>query len=243
MYEEIKKKMVCLANMKNLDRPVKIQIRRLEIVDFVSTMLRLDGSVLTRKEVEAIIDGEKVPRSTINEHMMVERLIDALNTMDDFLEMKDELSVKVIEDLHDIITGGEEGSWRHSNVPAYTFDYMPPDFSEIKDRMKKLYIELYSEEGKKYDPILKAALMHCNLISIYPFRHSTETTARAAMYYYLKTQGIPVFDLRVTEQEYNTAVMDFLKKGDIRGFYNMLVRNVYNKLEVLSQLINSEMDG
>jgi hypothetical protein len=40
----------------------------------------------------------------------------------------------------------------------------------------------------------------------------------------------------MSEQEYNICIMDFFRTDDIRPFYKVMERAVYNKLEVILQI-------
>jgi len=57
-----------------------------------------------------------------------------------------------------------------------------------------------------------------------------------AMQYELIRNGFPPVLLLMSEQEYNLAVIHYLKTENAVALYEALLRGVFNKLEVFMQL-------
>ncbi len=155
--------------------------------------------------------------------------------MDNLLIMDSEVSLKIIEKFYEIMCEGEGAMLRRSNPTLFTLDYNPPHWKDI-ERLLEEFIKWTYEQAPDGNEIMKAAYMHNKLIEIYPFEFYSESVATLLMYYSLMKDGYPVFELRLSEPEYNTAVMNYLKSHDIEPFYKALERSIYNKLEVLLQL-------
>lgn len=239
MYQEILSKKKELDNRKPYKPEIKEQIKKMELCDLVYTLLRLDGSDVTKDQVNHILEGELIIKATVNDHIAIKKYIEVLLFMDDLLAMDSEISCRILEQFHEILCEGEGIKLRTSNPTLYTFDYNPPHWKEVDDLLKALIRWTY-EEVSEDNQILKAAYLHHKLIEIYPFEEYSESIARLILYYSLMREGYPIFELRLSESEYNVAVMKYLQDKDVQPFYRALERSIYNKLEILLQLTSEE---
>jgi hypothetical protein len=55
------------------------------------------------------------------------------------------------------------------------------------------------------------------------------------MYYFLMEKGYCPFEINMSEQEYNTVVMEYLKRENMEPFHTVIERSLFNKMEVLMQ--------
>lgn len=241
MYQEILKKKKILDNRKPYSTDVRKEIKKMELCDLIYTSIHLDGSIITKEQVIKILDGEFVNEATVNEHIAIKNYIDTVLLMHDLIDLENDISLKVIEDIHDVSSGTECPVWRRRNPILYTFDYNPPHWQEVKEKMDEFIKWTYKiDEKLEHNSILKAAYLHNKIIEIYPFEINNEVTARVVMYYSLMRDGFPIFELRLTESEYNSLIVEYLKKKNIDAFYKVLERGIYNKLEVMLQLTEKE---
>lgn len=237
MYQEILNKKTILDNRKPYSIEMRKQIKKMEFCELIYTTLHLDGSIVSKDQVNQILDGEFVGEATVNDHLAIENYIETLSFMENLIEMESDVSLKIIEDIHDVSRGAEGPIWRRSNPILYTLDYNPPHWQEIREKMEELIKWTYNaDEQLEGNTILKAAYLHNKLIEIYPFEYNSEVTARMVMYYCLMREGYPIFELRLSESEYNTLVLDYLKNKNIEPFYKVVERGIFNKLDVLLQI-------
>jgi Fic family protein len=91
--------------------------------------------------------------------------------------------------------------------------FTPPHYADIPKLLDDLFLYVRSAfDGR--DAESRAARIHNGIVYIYPFAEHSEMIARAAMQYELMHSGLPVVDIGLSEQEYNTLVSESIKEGD-----------------------------
>lgn len=241
MYNEILKKKGILDSRKPYDIEVRKKLKQEEACALISTALHLEGSIITKQQVEEILDGGFIRAATLQDHLSIEHHIEALAHIDNLLDMENDLNLRIMEEINDILCSTEGQIWRKSNPIVYTLDYMPEHYQEVREKVEELMRWFYRcDEEVQGNVLLKAALLHNKLIEIYPFEYFNEATARLLMYYVLMQAGLPICELRVSEQEYNSAIVEYLKKHNIEPFYRILERNMYNRLDVILQMTEED---
>lgn len=241
MIQEILNKKIILDNRKPYSIDKRKQLKKMDYCDFIYTSLHLDGSIVNKNQVNRILDGEFVVEATVSDHLAIENYIETLSFMENIMELESDISLKIIEDIHDVSNGAEGPIWRRSNPILYTLDYNPPHWQEIKEKMDEFIKWTYvADDQLKGNKILKAAYLHNKLIEIYPFEYNSEATARMVMFYSLMRDGYPIFELRLGESEYNSVVIDYLKNKNIEPFYKAIERGIFNKLDVMMQITTED---
>lgn len=235
MFREIKKKRLILDNRKPHKQEIAAYISELNTLDWISSSIRLDGMTMGKENILRIIKGEFVVDCSIAEHLQVRNYCDALKLAEDMSEMGIELSVTYIFKLYQALAKPEVLHYRRSNPVLREIDYIPPHFNDIDEQME-LMIRWLKTENLDSNPIMQAAQLHNKLMEIYPFEHHSGSMARMVMQYELVRNGFPPVLLQMSEQEYNVAIIKYLKTEDAMPLYESLLRSVYNKLEVLLQL-------
>jgi len=235
MFREIKKKQLILENRKPYNNQIMEYINELNMIDWVYSSMRMDGSMLTRNQVERMLKGEFIRDVSLNEHAVIERYRHVFDSFMDMLKMSDSLNKGMIISFAEKLTGNDSVSYRRENPVLISLNYNPPHPSEIMEQMELLMNWFYSEEPES-NPILKAATLHHRIIEIYPFDSCSEAVARAAMYYYLMEKGYHTFELSLSEREYNISIMEYLKRENVEPFYKAIEHSLFHKMEVLMQL-------
>ncbi|MCL2436729.1 MAG: Fic family protein [Clostridiales bacterium] len=239
MFREIKKKHIILENRKPYPDQISEYIHELNMVDWIYGSMRMDGSILTRNQVERILKGAFIPDANLNEHAAIDRHRLLFKAAHDMLEMSFSLSPELIFNFAQKLTGDDNIGYRRTNPVLVSLNYNPPHPSDIEQQMKLLMNWFYADDTES-NPILKAAELHHRIIEIYPFDSYSEAVARAAMYYFLMEQGYPPFELNLSEREYNIAIIEYLKKENSEPFYQAIEHSLLNKMEVLIQLTANE---
>jgi Fic family protein len=235
MFREIKKKQIILENRKPYPNQIREYIHELNMVDWIYSSMRMDGSILTRNQVERILKGEFIQDASLNEHAVIERHRHLFKTSNDMLEMSGSFNKEMILLFARILTENDSIQYRKENPVLVSLNYNPPHPSEIEEQIYLLMSWFYSDDMES-NPILKATCLHHRIIEIYPFDSYSEAVARAAMYYFLMEKGYHTFELNLSEREYNIAVMEYLKKENAEPFYSAIEYSLFNKMEVLIQL-------
>lgn len=242
MYREILTKRNILESRKPYNPEIRRELKRMELLELIYTSLHLDGSGVKKEDIQKILDGEFVAvGTTVNDHLAIQNYIETISFMGNLLDMDSEVNFKVIEDLHDISCGGEGSICRRSNPILYTFDYNPPHWQEVRAKMEELIRWIYDADVLlENNKILKAVIIHNKIVEIYPFEYNCESTARLVMYYALLKEGYPIFELRLSEAEYNNAIIEYLKTKKTEALYSAVERSIYNKLDVILQLTETD---
>jgi len=235
MYRDIKKKRLILENRKPYSRETAAYMQELNIVDWTFSSLRLDGMALSRRNAERIVRGEFVVECSVRDHLAVRSHCDAIRMACDMADMNAELSEGTVMKLYKALYQEAGEGYRRLNPVIRSFDYVPPHFNEIGEQMALLFQWLGISEID-VDPIRKAAVLHNKFLEIYPFEAGSEAMARMAMQYELMRNGFPPVPLLMSEQEYNEAIIRYLKKEQSDMLYDMLLRGVFSKLELFMQL-------
>jgi len=235
MFREIKKKQIILENRKPYKSDVTNYIRELNLIDWVYSSMRMDGSSLTREDVGRILKGEFIIDAAVSDHAAVENYCSAIKYANDILALGSDINNKIILQIHNLLSGGTTLAYRRGNPIVLAFGYNPPHASEVEEQMNLLLIWLYSKEFET-NPLLKAAHLHNRFIEIFPFEENCGAMARFLLEYYLLRNGYPPVALGFSEQEYNGMIIKYLKEDDSQPFYNVLERAMFNKMEILMQL-------
>jgi len=252
VYREINKRKIITENRKPYARKVTECINEMNLLDFVYTCMRLNGSVITRERTEAMMKGEVFADMSLNDHARTMRYRQLLAEMQSMCEMGTSLSLDVISRMYCIITGEDKMKLRgRDDTTEFGYDYNPPDAGEIDARLAVL-INWIGRDGRVYetpnaletddlrespsDFILRAAYLHNRFIEICPYKENNAEIARAVMYYYFMYKGHDVFPLDISAEEYAEDIMIFLKGGEVKPFYKMLERSLDTRTKMLMEI-------
>ncbi len=235
MFREIKKKKLILENRKPFVKETAEYIDEINLVDWIYTILRLDGSCIGKADVQRIVKGEFIVDVSVSDHSAVGSYHDAIRLAHDMAGMEIELTEKYLFRFYQILANPPSLEYRRTNPVLIMLDYIPPHPSEIEEQMDILFQWMDTNDFQS-NPILRAAYLHNKLVEIYPYETCSESVARMAMYYELIRNGFPPVLLNLSESEYYSAIRSYLKKEEIQPLYEPLERGVYNKLEIMMQL-------
>jgi len=235
VFREIKKKKLILENRKPYVKETAEYIDEINLVDWIYTSIRLEGSSIGKADVHRIIKGEFLVDASIRDHSAVGCYQDAVRLAYDMADMGIELTEKYLFRFYQILANPGSPDYRRTNPVLVMLDYIPPHPSEIEEQMDILFQWMDTNDFQS-NPILRAAYLHNKLVEIYPYETYSEAVARMAMYYELIRNGYPPVLLNLSESEYYSAIISYLKKEDIQPLYEPLERGVFNKLEIMMQL-------
>jgi Fic family protein len=185
---------------------------QLDLLDFVWSDLRLDGSALTREGVASIIGGELVHNISIAESSEVRCHELAMSTFRGLLHMQVSLDRASLEQIAESWGDFFDMGFRRGSPVLPHLGFTPPHYGDIPKLIDELFRYVRAALGEK-DTASRAARIHNGLIYIYPFAEHSEMVARAAMQYELLCGGLPVVDIGLSEQAYNTLVSESIRTG------------------------------
>jgi hypothetical protein len=215
-------------------------IKKLELLDYTYSDLKLDGSVLTREGIAKIMEGQLIPSVSVAEHEELSCHKKALNIMNDMLHMQTDLGRAGLFRLAEAWDGMIGVRIRSGSPVLQHLGFTPPYHADVTGLLDDLFNKLW-RSNRDADVYERAAIIHNGIIAIYPFETHSEMLARAAMQYELKMAGLPVTPLDVTEQEYNTIVGDAVRYADHELFASVITRSVNKRIRYLSQITSNNL--
>ena len=167
---------------------------------------------------------------SLKEHLEVINHEQAILFLDKIIKDKDPITEWNIKNIHQLVLKGIDdenaGKYRNENITIKGATHIPPDYLIVPELMEKLILN-YQEWEKKH-PIIRAALLHGELVKIHPFIDGNGRTSRLVMNLVLMNNGyLPVIIKKEKKLEYYNA----LDKGHITGNYTDFVKLI-NKLEI-----------
>ena len=198
----------------------------------------IEGNTLTLRETQVVLEGITVGGKSLKEHLEVINHEQAILFLDDLIKDKEPITEWNIKNIHQLvlkeIDDDNAGKYRDENVKIKGATHIPPDYLIVPELMEKLIINY--EDWKKYHPIIRAALLHGELVKIHPFVDGNGRTSRLVMNLSLMNSGyLPVIVKKEKRLEYYNA----LDKAHTTGDYTDFVKLV-NELEI--EMLNKYLE-
>jgi Fic family protein len=109
--------------------------------------------------------------------------------------------------------------------------------------MRRLVLELQSEEFQKAHPVLQASYAHYAFVLIHPFADGNGRVARAlASIYTYRDQSVPLLILSEKREEYLNALAD-ADVGNYQPFVSFILERTLNSIELFSESIEAALQG
>ncbi|HOY46016.1 MAG TPA: Fic family protein [Candidatus Dojkabacteria bacterium] len=180
----------------------------------------LEGNELTIDETERIIDGERVDTYRVRD---VQEIINYRNVIGFISDNKStEFTIGFLLKMHDVL--GRKilpdkylGKFRDRNAMIINdkdldvvFD--PPKFNEVEGQIEAL-TKWDLDEGSKIHPLLRAGIIHYEVVRIHPFADLNGRTARTLATWSLYRDGYDIKSFFSLEEHYDQ---------DPKGYYDAL---------------------
>lgn len=119
--------------------------------------------------------------------------------------------------------------------------YAPVDGTPME--MRRLVLELQSEEFQKAHPVLQASYSHYAFVLIHPFADGNGRVARAlASIYTYRDQSVPLLILSEKREEYLNALAD-ADAGNYQPFVNFVLERILDSIQLFSDSIQAAKVG
>ena len=252
---EIRKKMVILKNHMPFSADRKSSFRKIEGDEWLWRNVRLEGTGLSRGQVEAAASGEIVLGGSVGEHL----LLAVVNALPDKLwawaGMKREPDLNLIAELAgetgaaedvgsrygaaDAAVGAEKAGYRRRNLVIHEFNYTPPLPAEIPGRMEeagKALVEAVRTEAASEECFICAARIHNMIAEISPYGRKDRLLARSVAAYYLIFKGYPLVTFDMSESAYNKMIEIYIRTGRNEDCAAALAKAVLERLRLMARL-------
>ena len=238
MYQELLKQKIDLSLRKPFKKETNVKIKTLNEVDCLYGAMALDGTDLSREDIEGMLRGEMPGNATLKECVFLKNYLNALDLVRDSLAMKSNLDKRLLLKLHNLLIG-EVSGFRKCNPAAVDFRHVPPHHRDVEALLSSLLQSAYKNSANE---IRSASRIHCGIMDIYPFEQYSGVIARMAMNYYLEEKGFFPVALGYNRKEYIKTVTECLHDKDDAIFFWGLERAEYNKMGLVLQIVAEDED-
>lgn len=159
---------------------------------------RIEGNPLTEQQADEAIESDP-HKHFLKPEQEVRNYFMALNFLEEKLKSREKFSLQMILDVQAIVEKGASGEkigLRGSMPPGFLFavydaqsgnaDYIPPEYIDIPDLLNELVEYVNTTDDH---PLIVAAVVHYQLVTIHPFEDGNGRTARLMSGYMLDYYG------------------------------------------------------
>ena len=196
------------------------------------TVLCQRGVRIEKKTLVEILSGQILENVHIDLYGFCFRLRDVYRDMISAVEMQATLNTRMLDGWYQDLLEPDGPVHRRDNAVVYDIGFIPCHFSEITERMDRLFKSMAGIE----DGALKAAELQMGIINIYAYGQESITMALLAAAYALLEAGIPLASYPVSEDEYRRLISACINEGDEEPFCSMHYRSLVNRLETVIQV-------
>ena len=191
------------------------QLRRQAILRMAHTSTSIEGNKLAQFEVGKVIEGKAV-RAPQKDILEVENYYKALKLLEDMSKVKHDITAEEILKIHKTVIEGlvekeKVGKFRPSDV--YVLDdlgdgremlrFKAPDAKEVSELITNLLEWLKQSKKENIHPIIRAALLHLEFVSIHPFTDGNGRVTRLLTQLQLYRDNWDFRKILVLEDFYN----------------------------------------
>lgn len=159
---------------------------------------KIEGNPLSEKQAEEVIESDE-RKHYLKPEQEVRNYFLALNYLEEKLNNKEKLSKKLILDVQKLVEKGapkEKIGFRGPMPPGVFFavydsktgnpDYIPPEYSDVPGLLDELIEYVNTTDDH---PLIVAAVVHYQLVTIHPFEDGNGRTARLLSGYIMDLNG------------------------------------------------------
>ena len=194
---EIDKNRYKLSTVK-LTRTVVNKLRKNSKKKSSYASTKIEGNPLSQKQVDEVIENDE-RKHYLKPEQEIRNYFLALNYLEEKAKKKEKFSKKLILDVQKFVEKGaskEKIGLRGQMPPGILFavydsqsgnpDYIPPEYVDIPELLEELADYVNSTDDH---PLIVAAVVHYQLVTIHPFEDGNGRTARLLSGYILDING------------------------------------------------------
>ena len=238
-----------LDALRPFDQQALINIKNSYILDQTYHSNAIEGSTLTFSETKLILnEGITIGGKTVNEHLEVINHKDALFFLEELVTQKSTVSAQDVKQLHYLVLKGIDtqaaGTYREKNVGVRKSDGSVYKFVEpikINDAMHD-FIDNLNETTIDH-PVIQAAKIHYQFVTIHPFVDGNGRTARLLMNLILMQSGyIPALINIADRAGYIQGLEIAQQDNDLSGFYLAIANAELDSLKQYIMLLENDIE-
>lgn len=187
----------------------------------------IEGNTLTLRETQVVLEGITVGGKSIKEHLEAINHEKAILYLNDLVKENNPITEWNIKSIHQLvlkdIDNENAGRYRRENVTIKGATHISPDYLKVPELMEKLILNY--ENCNDFHQIIKAALLHGELVKIHPFIDGNGRTSRLIMNLDLMNHGYnPVIIKKEDRLEYYEALDKAHTTGDYTDFVKLITK-------------------
>ncbi|MBI5072652.1 Fic family protein [Candidatus Woesearchaeota archaeon] len=230
--------------LKTLEQKGRIHIRHLSETDwkqftalFTYNTNAIEGSEVTKKEVQGILEQHKWPEEVQKED--ISETYGVAEAISFIRNRKEHLSFFMIKKLHHIVFKNSKsfaGKFRPKGIEVVIRDkfgtiiHRGAPANRVPGLLRELVI-WYNENKTKYPPLLLAAVVHNQFENIHPFQDGNGRVGRLLLNNILLKHRLPPVNIGLNNRrEYYIALQEYEKKGNIRPTIDLILKE-YKSLQ------------
>lgn len=208
------------------------QLRRQAILRMAHTSTSIEGNRLAQFEVGKVIEGKPV-RAPQKDILEVENYYTALKLLEGLSKTKGNLTLEEALRLHKVVIEGlvekgKVGKFRPSDV--YVLDdlgdgremlrFKAPDAKKVLSLINDLFDWLKHSKKMGVHPIIRAAILHLEFVSIHPFTDGNGRVTRLLTQLQLYRDGWDFRKILVLEDYYNRDRLSYYNaEQEVQGHH------------------------
>ena len=187
-----------IASSINLSPAIENRLRKNSKKKSSHASTRIEGNPLSEQQADEVIEGD-THRHYLKPEQEVRNYFLALNYLEEQVKKRTPFNRKLLLAVQKLVVKGapkEKQGFRSQTPPGVLFavydsvtgnpDYIPPEYTDIPELIEELteYVRTTDDH-----PLLIAAIVHYQLVTIHPFEDGNGRTARLLSGYILDVNG------------------------------------------------------
>ena len=224
-FKEVDEKLTKLNSKRPLSKEATESLQNAINLEWTYNSNGIEGNTLTLKETKVVLEGITIGGKSVREHLEAINHENAIEYLEELIGTKSEISEWNIKGLHQLVLKGIDdenaGRYRNHDVIISGAQHRPPQYIKVPELMEKLIMNY--DEWDKYHPIVRAALLHGELVKIHPFIDGNGRTSRLVMNMELMRSGcVPVIIKKDNRLKYYEALDKAHTTGDYTDFVKLV---------------------
>ncbi|MBQ6547073.1 MAG: Fic family protein [Bacilli bacterium] len=226
-FKEVDEKLAKLNSERPLSKEAVKTLQDAINLEWTYNSNGIEGNTLTLKETKVVLEGITIGGKSVKEHLEAVNHENAIEYLEELVKDQSEISEWNIKGLHQLILKGIDddnaGKYRNHNVIISGAKHRPPEYIKVPELMEKLIINYEDWDG--YHPIIRAALLHGELVKIHPFLDGNGRLCRLMMNMDLIKSGyVPVIIKKENRIKYYEALDKAHTTGDYTDFVKLITK-------------------
>lgn len=191
----------------------------------------IEGSTVEAKEVKDVLERKKWPKDRTKEE--IAETYGVAEAIYYIRKTKEHVSIKLILELHKIVFKNSKpfaGELRLKGIEVVIADafgnivHRGAPAAEVRTLLNRL-VSWYNKNGKKYPPLVLAAIVHNQFENIHPFQDGNGRVGRLLLNNILLKHGLPPLNIELKNRaQYYTALQAYENGHNMRPMLELMLK-------------------